>query len=196
MHRSHCTFIRELAKAGEKLARDQQPSSKKARRHRVFSEGAWFTRFAVGMCSSQCLLLLEPSDSATARRWHQICTDTDIPALGWTRTPPRRASHAHWDHSLRSSPFPQNPGWMPGQPVTEPFRGAWRTSPGQHICLTCRITSGCFRATAGAAPELKPKPASRVRTINTPYDHQSALWEWPWRFTTSGAIYSTVPQKE
>lgn len=33
-------------------------------------------------------------------------------------------------------------------------------------------------------------------TMSTPYDHQSALWVWPRRFTTSGAMYSTVPQNE
>lgn len=33
-------------------------------------------------------------------------------------------------------------------------------------------------------------------TIRTPNDHQSALWLWPRLFTTSGAMYSTVPQKE
>ncbi|TNN43853.1 hypothetical protein EYF80_045947 [Liparis tanakae] len=30
----------------------------------------------------------------------------------------------------------------------------------------------------------------------TPNDHQSALWSCPCLFTTSGAMYSTVPQKE
>lgn len=33
-------------------------------------------------------------------------------------------------------------------------------------------------------------------TISTPNDHQSALWVCPCLFTTSGAMYSTVPQKE
>jgi len=33
-------------------------------------------------------------------------------------------------------------------------------------------------------------------TINTPYDHQSAEESWPLRLTTSGAMYSTVPQNE
>jgi len=37
---------------------------------------------------------------------------------------------------------------------------------------------------------------SKQLTINTPYDHQSADESWPLRFTTSGAIYSTVPQNE
>ena len=36
----------------------------------------------------------------------------------------------------------------------------------------------------------------KLHTIRTPYDHQSAANEWPLRDTTSGAIYSTVPQKE
>lgn len=33
-------------------------------------------------------------------------------------------------------------------------------------------------------------------TMSTPKDHQSALCVWPRRFTTSGAMYSMVPQKE
>ena len=33
-------------------------------------------------------------------------------------------------------------------------------------------------------------------TIKTPKLHQSAANEWPFRLTTSGAIYSTVPQNE
>lgn len=36
----------------------------------------------------------------------------------------------------------------------------------------------------------------RLRTISTPRDHQSALCVCPLLLTTSGAIYSTVPQKE
>jgi hypothetical protein len=35
-----------------------------------------------------------------------------------------------------------------------------------------------------------------IHTIRTPYDHQSAANECPLRDTTSGAMYSTVPQKE
>jgi hypothetical protein len=35
-----------------------------------------------------------------------------------------------------------------------------------------------------------------VPTIRTPKLHQSAAKEWPLRFTTSGAMYSTVPQNE
>ena len=33
-------------------------------------------------------------------------------------------------------------------------------------------------------------------TIRTPYDHQSAAVPWPFLLTTSGAMYSTVPQNE
>lgn len=33
-------------------------------------------------------------------------------------------------------------------------------------------------------------------TMSTPKDHQSALCVWPRRFTTSGAMYSIVPQNE
>jgi len=37
---------------------------------------------------------------------------------------------------------------------------------------------------------------ARFRTMRTPRDHQSALCVCPLLLTTSGAIYSTVPQKE
>jgi len=37
---------------------------------------------------------------------------------------------------------------------------------------------------------------TRKLTINTPYDHQSADESCPLRLTTSGAMYSTVPQNE
>ena len=40
-----------------------------------------------------------------------------------------------------------------------------------------------------APPRARP-------TMSTPKDHQSALCVWPLRFTTSGAMYSIVPQKE
>ena len=33
-------------------------------------------------------------------------------------------------------------------------------------------------------------------TMSTPYDHQSDAVPWPLRLTTSGAMYSTVPQNE
>ena len=33
-------------------------------------------------------------------------------------------------------------------------------------------------------------------TMRTPKDHQSAVVPWPFLLTTSGAMYSTVPQKE
>ena len=33
-------------------------------------------------------------------------------------------------------------------------------------------------------------------TMRTPNDHQSAVVPWPFLLTTSGAMYSTVPQKE
>lgn len=36
----------------------------------------------------------------------------------------------------------------------------------------------------------------RALTMSTPKDHQSALCVCPRRFTTSGAMYSIVPQKE
>jgi hypothetical protein len=35
-----------------------------------------------------------------------------------------------------------------------------------------------------------------ISNINTPKLHQSAAWSWPVRLTTSGAMYSTVPQNE
>lgn len=38
--------------------------------------------------------------------------------------------------------------------------------------------------------------ASTALTMSTPKDHQSALCVWPRRFTTSGAMYSMVPQNE
>lgn len=37
---------------------------------------------------------------------------------------------------------------------------------------------------------------SMAVTMSTPYDHQSAEESWPFRLMTSGAMYSTVPQKE
>ena len=35
-----------------------------------------------------------------------------------------------------------------------------------------------------------------ISNMSTPSDHQSAAVEWPRRLTTSGAMYSTVPQNE
>lgn len=43
------------------------------------------------------------------------------------------------------------------------------------------------------SPALTRSPAL---TMSTPKDHQSALCVWPRRFTTSGAMYSMVPQNE
>lgn len=41
-----------------------------------------------------------------------------------------------------------------------------------------------------------PSQSARTLTIKTPKDHQSALWVWPRLLTTSGAMYSMVPQNE
>ena len=44
--------------------------------------------------------------------------------------------------------------------------------------------------------EVKGRSPVSISYMRTPKDHQSALWSWPLRLTTSGAMYSTVPQKE
>lgn len=41
-----------------------------------------------------------------------------------------------------------------------------------------------------------PSHEHAIHTMSTPKDHQSALCVWPRRFTTSGAMYSMVPQNE
>ena len=44
--------------------------------------------------------------------------------------------------------------------------------------------------------EEKGRSPVSISYIRTPKDHQSAVWSWPRRETTSGAMYSTVPQNE
>lgn len=172
MHRSHRTFIWELAKASEKLARDQKPSSKNDRSHHIFSKGAWFPRFAAATCSTQCLLLWEPSGSATARRWHQICTDTDIPALGWTRTPPRtpcctpQRSLGQQPQELCLPRETRDPGWMPG--LQSPFRELGEHPQVSTSARRAESCNGVSELPLEQLPSQVPKPSSWVRTINTP----------------------------
>lgn len=56
-----------------------------------------------------------------------------------------------------------------------------------------RAVPGTGCGGAGARPGT---PRQAALTMSTPKDHQSALCVWPRRFTTSGAMYSMVPQNE
>mmetsp|Transcript_28343 Transcript_28343/g.74400 ORF Transcript_28343/g.74400 Transcript_28343/m.74400 type:complete len:234 (+) Transcript_28343:1072-1773(+) len=44
--------------------------------------------------------------------------------------------------------------------------------------------------------EWKGRSPVSISYMRTPNDHQSAIQSWPFRLTTSGAMYSTVPQNE
>lgn len=65
-----------------------------------------------------------------------------------------------------------------------------RQRPRQHFELKLEIKN--TSVLEGSQPQL-PEPGL---TIRTPKDHQSAANECPFLLTTSGAMYSTVPQNE
>lgn len=75
----------------------------------------------------------------------------------------------------------------------EPHRAAATLSFSPKLMLHTLITlKHCSAHTA----HYDPLQSARTLTIKTPKDHQSALWVWPRLLTTSGAMYSMVPQNE
>lgn len=62
-----------------------------------------------------------------------------------------------------------------------------------YISIKPQFYSVCYRL---QPPLPFPLTLTVSPTMRTPNDHQSAAVLWPLRFTTSGAMYSTVPQNE
>ena len=69
----------------------------------------------------------------------------------------------------------------------------WGWVGAQGTASRAPVDCGCPTA---RTPYHEHAPPRARPTMSTPKDHQSALCVWPLRFTTSGAMYSIVPQKE
>lgn len=75
----------------------------------------------------------------------------------------------------------------------EPHRAAATLSFSPRLVLHTLIT---LKHCSAHIAHYDPSQSARTLTIKTPKDHQSALWVWPRLLTTSGAMYSMVPQNE
>lgn len=160
-------------------------------------QGLQWERVQASACSCRSPRIQQPPDGGT--RSAQTLTSRRWGGHGHPHAPHAAHPSTHWDNGLRSSASPEKHALLAGcleSLLQSPF-GERGEQP--QVSTSARRAESCKGVSELPLEQLLgqvPKHASWVHTINTPYDHQSALWEWPWRFTTSGAIYSTVPQKE
>lgn len=105
----------------------------------------------------------------------------------------KKKKHQVSDYHLHQAPPPQPVLLEDHGHGLLPVFALERQRSRQHLEL--QEAGSPVKSTAATVTQTHPQGGA-APTISTPYDHQSALCVCPRRFTTSGAMYSTVPQNE
>ena len=90
--------------------------------------------------------------------------------------------------------------WNGNEPVSISYWGGGGEEEEEEVSdFTARLLEQSLHVhihTPSALERTHTRAVATVLTMRTPKDHQSAVVPCPLRLTTSGAMYSTVPQNE